>query len=434
MSNRIEGDLVVGRNIYAGGNLNIPGKATIKQNLKVDGWLDAKNIKHTNKGLFPSLEVLNEAYPNPKQGWYALVGETIPANIYIVEDGEWKDSNNISNDLNVDLTDYVTKGELEAELAEVTEISNNAITIANNASAQVDNIGEQTQTNKSAIEALQSTYEQADNKISQLESTLSSHALNIEIHGSLINENTEAIAKHRSDVVKDVARLDAKNVEQDSEINGMKQSVQANANSFYTIEQSLNMFKDEVETKQLNVDNKIANIETLNVTQTNWHKAHSIINLHQFVNFASFDMGVFSEYMNQVPSQLIRNGLIVLFNEKGKWQAQQLVDTDAYTDPTGYVKLDWNNSTLESKISTLESKNKDIQGDVSNLYELDEAQAVTLDEHFGEITAIKTSVSALEGKVDALTLRLDSVDLLIREIELRLDAFNSRIFELENKV
>lgn len=428
MSNRIEGDLVVGRNIYAGGNLNIPGKATIKQNLKVDGWLDAKNIKHTNKGLFPSLEVLNEAYPNPKQGWYALVGKTIPANIYIVEDGEWKDSNNISNDLNVDLTDYVTKVELEAELAEVTEISNNAITIANNASAQVDNIGEQTQTNKSAIEALQSTYEQADNKISQLESTLSSHALNIEIHGSLINENAEAIAKHRSDVVKDVARLDAKNTEQDDQISRAVKNANDAIGLSTSTEGQLRNLRDEVEVKNTQVDNKIANIETANAKQSLWHEAHSIINLHRFVGFATVESSIFPEYMTQVPYQLIRNGLIVLINTSKGWEAWQLVDAEvSLTSRDGYKKLDWDNSMLEAQI-------KIIQGDVSNLYELDEAQAITLDEHGGEIGSLKASISALEGKVDALTLRLDSVDLLIREIELRLDAFNSRIFELENKV
>lgn len=434
MSKQIVGDVAVGRHVYIGGNANVSGNATIKQNLKVDGWLDAKNIKHTNKGLFPSIDALNEAYPEPELGWYALVGDTIPAEIYIVEDGVWKDSNKESNDLEVTLTNYVTKGELQAELTEVTETSNNAITIANEASTQVSAMGDQIASNRSAIATLQSSTGQTDDKVSQLESTLSEHSLDIEIYDSRISENTESIEKHRSDVVNDVARLDAKNVAQDSEINGIKQSVQANANSFHTIEQSLNMFKDEVETKQHQVDNKITNVETLNAKQSLWHEAHSIINLHQFVNFASFDMGVFSEYMNQVPSQLIRNGLIVLFNEKGKWQAQQLVDTDAYTEPTGYVKLDWNNSTLESKISTLESQIKDIQGDVSNLYSLDEAQATILDEHGGEIGSLKASISVLEGKVDALTHRLDSIDLFIREIELRLDAFNSRISALENKL
>lgn len=90
MSERIEGDLLVGRNIYAGGDLNIPGNATIKRNLKVNGWLEVKNIKAANKGLFASWDALNEAYPNPEQGWWAIVGKTLPGPIYVGDGGEWK--------------------------------------------------------------------------------------------------------------------------------------------------------------------------------------------------------------------------------------------------------------------------------------------------------------------------------------------------------
>lgn len=115
MSKIISGDVAIGRHVYTGGDANIAGSATIKGNVKVDGWLDAKNIKYANKGLFPTPDKLKEAYPEPKRGWYALVGETIPAPIYIVVDGEWVNSGNISNDLNVDLTDYVSKAELEGK-------------------------------------------------------------------------------------------------------------------------------------------------------------------------------------------------------------------------------------------------------------------------------------------------------------------------------
>lgn len=89
MSNRIEGDLLVGRNIYAGGDLNIPGNATIGRNLRIKGWLEAENIKDTNKGLFPSEDALKDAYPNPKQGWWAIVGDSLPGPIYVGDGGKW---------------------------------------------------------------------------------------------------------------------------------------------------------------------------------------------------------------------------------------------------------------------------------------------------------------------------------------------------------
>lgn len=86
---QIDGDLSVGRNVSAGGDATIQGAAHLKGNLRVDGWLDAKNIKGANKGLFMTVERLNEAYPFPQKGWYALVGATLPAPVYVSENGSW---------------------------------------------------------------------------------------------------------------------------------------------------------------------------------------------------------------------------------------------------------------------------------------------------------------------------------------------------------
>ena len=46
---------------------------TVGHNLTVEGWLEAKNIKGANKGLFKTAAQLREAYPNPQDGWWALV-------------------------------------------------------------------------------------------------------------------------------------------------------------------------------------------------------------------------------------------------------------------------------------------------------------------------------------------------------------------------
>lgn len=86
---QIDGDVAVGRNVSAGGDCNIQGKMRVGHNLIVEGWLDARNIKTPNKGLFSSVEKLREQYPVPSNGWWALVGDTLPAPIYIAEGGEW---------------------------------------------------------------------------------------------------------------------------------------------------------------------------------------------------------------------------------------------------------------------------------------------------------------------------------------------------------
>lgn len=70
---QIDGDVAVGRNVSAGGDANIQGNARVGHDLKVEGWLEAKNIKGVNKGLFASAAALREAYPQPHDGWFAGV-------------------------------------------------------------------------------------------------------------------------------------------------------------------------------------------------------------------------------------------------------------------------------------------------------------------------------------------------------------------------
>ena len=71
------------------------GSATVGHNLRVEGWLEARNIKDTNKGVFESVERLQEAYPQPERGWWALVmlpeyaGHSQLGQLFIAKDGVW---------------------------------------------------------------------------------------------------------------------------------------------------------------------------------------------------------------------------------------------------------------------------------------------------------------------------------------------------------
>lgn len=85
----IEGDVAVGRHVTTGGNAIVRGTATVKKNLRVEGWLDAKNIKASNKGVFLTEEDLKSSYPTPHPGWWALVGDTLPAPLYLSRGGQW---------------------------------------------------------------------------------------------------------------------------------------------------------------------------------------------------------------------------------------------------------------------------------------------------------------------------------------------------------
>lgn len=86
---QLDGDVSVGRNTSIGGSLTIQGGGRVKGTFVIDGWLDAKNIKGSNKGIFTTVKKLREAYPRPHDGWWAIVGNTLPSPIYVGDGGEW---------------------------------------------------------------------------------------------------------------------------------------------------------------------------------------------------------------------------------------------------------------------------------------------------------------------------------------------------------
>ncbi|MDD6007652.1 MAG: hypothetical protein PUC21_10170 [Bacteroidales bacterium] len=115
---KIDGDLSVGRNVAIGGKVTVQGSSQIKGSLKVDGWLDAKNIKGANKGIFTTVEKLREAYPMPHDGWWAIVGITLPGPIYVGDGGEWVATGEEGGNPTVDSEQYnEAVAELQGDIA-----------------------------------------------------------------------------------------------------------------------------------------------------------------------------------------------------------------------------------------------------------------------------------------------------------------------------
>lgn len=110
----ITGDLAVSRNVTAGGDGRVRGSMLVGHNLRVEGWLDAPNIKAARKGLFASVELLNEHYPTPRPGWWALVGNTLPAELYVEHEGKWVSTENFVGDLRLPAEGFVTIGMIGA--------------------------------------------------------------------------------------------------------------------------------------------------------------------------------------------------------------------------------------------------------------------------------------------------------------------------------
>ena len=132
---QIDGDVSVGRNVAMGGKAEIAGSAHIGHNLKVDGWLEAPNIKGANKGIFLTVQDLREAYPNPHDGWMAGVGASTPFDAYIGSGGDWVATGG-TIEVTVDMSEY-TEGvadlqedidEVAADLRELTSTVGNHTT------------------------------------------------------------------------------------------------------------------------------------------------------------------------------------------------------------------------------------------------------------------------------------------------------------------
>lgn len=90
---QIDGDVAVGRNVTAGGDANVQGDLRVGHNMKVEGWLDAPNIKGDRKGWFADYESLLEEYPEPTPGSWALVGTSLPATLYLATKDGWVNTN-----------------------------------------------------------------------------------------------------------------------------------------------------------------------------------------------------------------------------------------------------------------------------------------------------------------------------------------------------
>lgn len=162
----IEGDVAISRHVATGGNATVQGHATIKKNLRVEGWLEAKNIKGPNKGVFTSVAKLKETYPIPHAGWWALVGDTLPAALYIVDGGEWVATGKNAGNPTIDCQQYNDAvAELSDDVAEIkTDVSANRGSIEQIAT-RINAIGEAVDANDAEIEGLKERMANAEESI-----------------------------------------------------------------------------------------------------------------------------------------------------------------------------------------------------------------------------------------------------------------------------
>ncbi len=128
---------VIGQNVTAtkdvsvGRNMSVQGNSTFLHDVRIDGVLDAPNLRSAFLGLFASLSDLNAAYPDPQPGWFALVGSTIPAAVYRATGGAWAATGATGGELKINFT-YTDEDtdEITAQLRELMDALSDGTSIS----------------------------------------------------------------------------------------------------------------------------------------------------------------------------------------------------------------------------------------------------------------------------------------------------------------
>lgn len=173
---QIDGDVSVGRNVAIGGKADIAGSVHLGHNLKVDGWLEAPNIKGANKGIFLTVQELREAYPVPHDGWMAGVGASTPFTAYVGKGGDWVATGG-TIEVTVDMSQY-TEGvaQLQDDIDEVAARVRTAETNINSHTQQLTTLGNQLNNVQNTANAAKSKADTNEANITALAQQMSTAA------------------------------------------------------------------------------------------------------------------------------------------------------------------------------------------------------------------------------------------------------------------
>ena len=268
-NNEIEGNATIGRHVAVGGNATIQGNANVKKNLKVEGWLEAKNIKGANKGLFASLTHLSQAYPQPHDGWFAGVpaseqdisdlGLTAQAGkalyrMYVGIGGEWvckpldklyeivvdnEKVETLQEDLATLEADHAAlEKRVDGHDTEISSIETQQATLASSISANK-------QAADTALQALQASATQHASKIEQLQQTQTQQGQRV---GTLESEAERQAAKIKTleQYEADNERLAKQGINDASAAQSAAEKAQGSADRLQTAVNSLDDRVDEI--------------------------------------------------------------------------------------------------------------------------------------------------------------------------------------------
>ncbi len=85
----LPGSLSVSRHANVGASARVNGDLRVGHTLFVEGGIESRGLMMTCKGMFRDEGTLRKVYPEAEEGWWALVGEGLPAKVYLGVDGKW---------------------------------------------------------------------------------------------------------------------------------------------------------------------------------------------------------------------------------------------------------------------------------------------------------------------------------------------------------
>ena len=171
----IDGDLAVERNATVGGGVTVQGRSQFKGSVKIEGWLDAKNIKGANKGIFTSIEKLKAAYPLPHDGWWAIVGHSLPGPIYVGDGGDWVPTGEEGGNPTVDSEQYnEAVAELQGDIALLQQDVKDIEAKDKAQDTQLTTIGGQVNNLQTKLNTVESTANEAKTKANSVGADLAS--------------------------------------------------------------------------------------------------------------------------------------------------------------------------------------------------------------------------------------------------------------------
>lgn len=207
---QIDGDISVGRNVALGGGAYVEGNSIFKSNVRVDGWLDAKNLRGADKGLYTTQAELLARYPNPEEGWWALVGLNSPFEIWRVVNGAWVNSGEYQggtvdlSGLQDEVDDWMRttdglSGTVSDQGEEIDTIKKTVDDLEGEVRNQADTVNEQLDNINSgltgltgrvgdteeSVKGLNSATESLAGKVTDLEESVANHSLTLSGFGAL---------------------------------------------------------------------------------------------------------------------------------------------------------------------------------------------------------------------------------------------------------